>query len=100
MGTDCTELCENARLDIQAAQFTNIGICKLSLGTCRAALAKMEEDAVEASQEVREAAEQEQEAAAALVEGDEKLHNLKAQQEELKALVDREAQDAQVLQLF
>lgn len=63
----------------------------------RANLAKLEEQAVKAAQAVKEAAQQEQEAAAALEKGEEKLRSLKAQQEELKALVEREAQDAQVM---
>ena len=61
----------------------------------RKALEKLQEEAVEAQQELEEAAEKEREAAAALEENEKKLQKLRAEQERLKEVEEKDAQEAQ-----
>jgi hypothetical protein len=65
----------------------------------RKALEKLQEEAVEAQQELEEAAEKEQEAAAALDENEKKLQKLRAEQERLKEVEEKDAQEAQASSL-
>ncbi len=61
----------------------------------RKALEKLQEQAVEAQQQLEEAAEKEREAAAALETDEKELQKLRAEQERLKEVVEKDAQEAQ-----